>query len=665
MLKRLLKFIYVIHVLAWLFCTQHAKAQTPFLLSDKNVQYRLDKNIDVFIDSTNQLPFQVVQTKPFKSSSGNLTFGYLKETIWLKVNTQAASPTTEWYLEIPAPFLEFVDFYQKADSGWQHNLSGYYRPQSIRVISHTSHALPLLFGQDSTSTVYIKIAGQSPKTFPVYVQEKEAFLNQVRLEDIGYGIFFGILIVMFFYNLIIYFTLRQINYLLYVFTIVCTFSIFITVSGYAGKFLWPNNPELNFYAGRMSLPILTLFLVPFTYRFLEVPKYSRVMGYILLSLIPFAIAAAILIATGIMSSAANTLILVSTVVSISTGIVCRIQGNKNATFFIAAWTAYLLGGLLLTLRNSAVLDFNFWTTHFVEIGAALETVLIAFALAYQYSALKLDKEKAQAFAITLQRETNEALELKVRERTEQLSKANHELTLTLDTVKHQSRLIEDKNAELDGFFYRVSHDLKGPISTLQGLYYLSRMEVKDVAALEYLERNNQQVQRLNTIISGLIQLAKLNGQPLNLQPIQFDKLIDDCLASAEDPDKQKTIEVHKKIEPGIKFNSEWTLLNAIVQNLLENAIKYSSEHGPIIQIAVYRNESGVVIQVKDNGPGIPQEHHTRIFEMFYRATNNAQGNGLGLYILKRSVDRLKGTVAVSSQVGEGTEFTVVLPDTIQ
>lgn len=644
-----------------LFSPPEIKAQSPVVLSNVDTQYRLDKHISILIDSTDQLTFQDVQTKPFKTNAGNLTFGYLRHNLWLKVSTRNSSPGTQWYLEIPAPFLEYIDFYQKLDSGWQHNLSGYYRPQNIRAVSHTGHALPLTFGLDSTSTVYILITGNSPKTFPLYAQSKEAFHNKVRLEDIGYGVFFGILIVMFFYNLIIYFTLRQINYLLYVCTIVCTFSIFISASGYAGKFLWPNNPDLNFYAGRMSLSLLALFLTPFTYRFLEVPKYSRAMAYLLLSLIPLAIIAAILIATNTLSSAGNNLISFSTVVYILTGIVCRIKGNKNGNFFIAAWIIYLFGGLLLTLRNSGVLDFNFWTTHFVEIGAALETTLIAFALAYQYRALRLAKEDAQALALNLQREANEELELKVAERTEQLSKTNEALSVTLETVRKQSRVIEDKNAELDGFFYRISHDLKGPISSLQGLYYLARMEVKDETALDYMARKNQQVQRLNNIITGLIQLTKLNNSALNLQPIDFHKLIDDCLASYSGLDKINAIEIRKEIEIGVEFHSEWTLLNAIVQNLIENAIKYSSEHTPFMHIQVSRVGNEVIIRVKDNGRGIPKEHHARIFEMFYRATQNTQGTGLGLYILKRSVDRLNGTVEVRSAEGEGTEFVVTLP----
>ena len=262
-------------------------AQTPVLLNSSTALQRLDTHVEVFIDSSDRISIEEI-VKPdfqhrFLPSQGKLTFGYLKSPLWLKLVTRTASPETDWYLEIPAPFLEYVDFYQ-LESGdiWSHSVSGYYMPHSARKISHTGHVLPLQFREDSTSTVYVRISGVSPKTFPLYAIEKEKFIEKNRLNDLGYGIFFGILIVMFFYNLFIYLILKQRNYLLYFCTIVCTFLIFSAVSGYGGKFLWPENPILNYYTGKMSLEVMVIFLSVFTMQFLEVRRYSTVMYYIVL-----------------------------------------------------------------------------------------------------------------------------------------------------------------------------------------------------------------------------------------------------------------------------------------------------------------------------------------------------------------------------------------------
>ena len=639
--------------------------QAPFQLTDTTLIYRLDTYAAVFMDSTHAVAFEEIVKPEFQhrfKSGKKLTFGYTKSDVWLRVKTKTTSPQTPWYLEIPAPYLEYVDFYQPTKEGkWHHSATGYYRKQSTKEISHTGHVIPLRFDTNGENTVLIKIAGKSPKTFPLYVLEKEKFHQKVRIEDIGYGIFYGILIVMFFYNLLLYLTLREINYLLYIFTIICTMIIFLSASGYGGKFLWPENPVLNFYAGRMSMGILTIFFTIFTIRFLDVKQYSKPMYYALAALLPLGVIANILVATDTISSAGNNLISLAAVVFMITGVVCRLNGNKTATYFIAAWTFYFVGGLLLTLRNSGVFEFNFWTTHFVEIGGALETSIIAFALGDQYRRFKKEKEDAQMLALKVQQEATEELEIKVMVRTEQLSKAYEDLHATLEKNKQQTKIIENKNVELDTFFHRISHDLRGPISSLLGLSFLAKMDIKDPEALDYIGKQHQQVERLNHIISGLINLTQLSHNDLQKEKIDFNKMVDDCIVSFNGLPNFDKVEFKKDIQAGLEFYCEWTLLNAIVQNLIENAIKYSGEKSPYVYVRVFNALECIIIEVEDNGQGIPEEHQNKIFEMFFRATKNASGSGLGLYILKRSLGRLNGTIDLKSEKGNGSTFTVKLP----
>ncbi len=662
-----MRLLLVVRIsLLLIFCAHQTAGQSTYPLENLRSTHRLDDAISVFIDSTNRLSIKTVSAasfqEKFKPSGGKLKFGYLKPNLWLKVRTKTSNPETLWYLEIPAPFLEYVDFYQlRRDGTWQHSTAGYYVMHSEREISHTNHVIRLQFDADSTSTVFVKIAGKSPKTFPVIAVEASRFHASVRYADIGYGIFFGILLVMFFYNLLLYITLKQTDYLLYICTIVCTFLIFASASGYGGKFLWPETPTMNFYAGRLTLGIMIIFLSIFTIRFLEVRKYSQVLYYMLAALVPLGAISVLLVLTETLSSAGNNLVSLSTILFLVTGIVCRIKGNKTATYFIAAWTFYLIGGLLLTLRNSGVLEFNFWTTHFVEIGAALETTIIAFALGDRYRRYKQEKEEIQLLALKVQQEATERLELKVIERTEQLSTANRELQALLEKNQLQTRIIENKNAELDSFFYRISHDLKGPIASMLGLSTLAQKDIQDPPARLYLEKQHVQAERLNNIVSGLIQLTKLNDAALAKERINFEKLIDDCITSLNHLAEFSKITFRKDVQANLEFRTEWTLLNAIVQNLIENSIKYSSAENPFVDIRVWDDRDHVNIRVADNGHGISQEHQTRIFEMFYRATHHTKGTGLGLYILKRSLDKLNGEITIDSKPGVGSTFTVRLP----
>ena len=647
------------------FAYTPSDCQTPILLDDVSLIYRLDTLVEVYLDPSDNVPFHQVSSPEFqdwfKPHKEYLTFGYLKSAIWLKVHSRSTSPHSQWYLEIPAPFLEYVDFYQLQDSIWHHSKSGYFRKQSENEFSHTGHIVPLHFSADSTTTVYVKIAGVSPKTFPLRAIEENNFVRKTRFEDLGYGIFYGILIVMFFYNVFIYFNLRQKNYLLYSCIIASTFFVFAAITGYGGKFLWPEKPVFNYVAGKLTLEILVSILAIYTINFLEVKRYSKAIYYILWSLIPLAIISLVLVITKTVNYAGNNLITLSTLVFMAAGIVVLLKGNKAALYFIAAWTFYFLGGLLLTLRNSGILDYNFSTTHVAEIGAVLGTTIMGFGLGAQYRKLKKEKKVAQLLALRMQQEDTAKLEVKVSKRTEQLYKANRELQRTLETNKRQTEIIESKNTELDTFFYRVSHDLKGPVASSLGMMQLAKMDVKDEVALAYIDRQYAQMERLSQTINGLVNLTKLNNSDLVKEKIDFAQMIDDCIISFNNAVNFSRLTFEKNIDQNIQFYSEWTLLNAIIQNLIENSIKYCRGESPFVRINVYDESGFIAIAVEDNGQGIPAEHQARIFEMFYRATREAEGNGLGLYILKRSVDRLQGTVEIKSEVKKGSTFIVRLP----
>jgi signal transduction histidine kinase len=249
---------------------------------------------------------------------------------------------------------------------------------------------------------------------------------------------------------------------------------------------------------------------------------------------------------------------------------------------------------------------------------------------------------------------------------------SYDALLKIETLEHETRLqkqknaiIEQKNAELDSFFYRVSHDLKGPISSLLGLHNLVQSEVSDKASLRFFDLFHGQVTRMNNIIMGLINLTEIKNTKELKAPIDFDKLVDECVQSCHYLDRSALVVVNKQIEP-VEFHSEWAIINTILQNLIENAIKYSrKDTTPTVNIFIRVEGDVLVIKVEDNGQGIPAKHLDFIFDMFYRANDKVQGSGLGLYILRRAVERLQGSINVDSQFNIGSVFTVTLPLTDQ
>jgi signal transduction histidine kinase len=142
--------------------------------------------------------------------------------------------------------------------------------------------------------------------------------------------------------------------------------------------------------------------------------------------------------------------------------------------------------------------------------------------------------------------------------------------------------------------------------------------------------------------------------------IDFSTLVDECIGSYNYLENFKNIEFIKEIEE-VNYHSEWAIINTILQNLIENAIKYSKPINPFVKISVHQIIGFIQISVDDNGQGIDEIHQAKIFDMFYRASERAKGSGLGLYILKRAVERLNGTIELNSKPLEGSTFIVTLP----
>lgn len=227
----------------------------------------------------------------------------------------------------------------------------------------------------------------------------------------------------------------------------------------------------------------------------------------------------------------------------------------------------------------------------------------------------------------------------------------------------KTEIIVKKNLELDSFFYRVSHDLKGPINSLEGLNNLINHDIHDKVSLNYFTMYKKQINRISKIVMDLIELTRMNHQKMNKKLINFDLIVSECISSYHYFKNYKAISFIKKIDQQIEFYSEWPVINTILQNLIENGIKYAKSDidKPHVTISISEEDEKIIIETSDNGLGIEPKYQDKIFDMFYRANENIDGTGLGLYIMKRAVERLNGSITLKSELGVGSSFIVQLP----
>jgi signal transduction histidine kinase len=222
-----------------------------------------------------------------------------------------------------------------------------------------------------------------------------------------------------------------------------------------------------------------------------------------------------------------------------------------------------------------------------------------------------------------------------------------------------------RNTELDNFVYKVSHDLRAPLSSILGLVNLARLPGNTDNPMDYIDIIGEKVQALDHFIGDVLSHSKNLKMEVNISKVNLKDIIDQTFTELSYLEGAKEVKRSIKIE-GIDFYSDQWRISEIFRNLISNAIKYRQlyETSPEIQIKIHIDHLRADISFSDNGIGIDDENLSRIFDMFYRATEQSDGSGIGLYIVKNAVDKLGGQINVASRVGQGTRFNILLPNRI-
>lgn len=235
------------------------------------------------------------------------------------------------------------------------------------------------------------------------------------------------------------------------------------------------------------------------------------------------------------------------------------------------------------------------------------------------------------------------------------------VTSDITSRKIAERKLESKCDELSTLMYRISHDLKGPVTSTAGLINISKNEVKDEVAMRYLKMIEQSNNNLDKILNGLIELVKTDALAGISDKIDFKLLCDRLIPFYKNNPDTSGIEFKTDIALKKDFYSNEAAVQSILYNLLNNAVSYRSNFDPFVAITVKDDKENVIISVKDNGSGIAKEFQEDIFNMFFKANNNSKGSGLGLYIVKSIVEKLGGKIDLKSEPKKGTEFIIQLP----
>lgn len=258
------------------------------------------------------------------------------------------------------------------------------------------------------------------------------------------------------------------------------------------------------------------------------------------------------------------------------------------------------------------------------------------------------------------------------ERKEELQAKSEELQYAYETIARSNRELERKvnertsalteaYRELDTFFYRASHDFRRPLTTFLGLAEVAKITLKDASARELFDKVRETAINLDKMLFKLQSISDLGSQQLAYGEVNMTDLFQRVIGQFRGQLDERQIQTATSSVMSEQFFSYPEMIYLILENLVENAIAFCRYQGAYMHLRASSENGRVLIEVEDNGDGIEEQFHSRIFDMYFRGNDRSKGNGLGLYIIRKAVEKLDGTISFTSAPDKGTHFILNFP----
>ncbi len=420
---------YLLLLLAWLGATP-ALAQPVLSLHDSTQEVTLAPYTGYYVDDGRDQDLAAIRRHQAMGRfaplpGGNTSFGFHAAAYWFHVRVQ--NQTTEelrWLLIQQYALSDQVDVYTVAANGKvSHQQGGDHRPFSARSVRYRHPNFEIRMPSGQAVDLYVRVESQSSMQVPLSLYSPRRFAEMSRDAQFGMGIYYGILLALFIYNMVLWMTLKDASYFWYLCHITAFGLVLFTLYGLGFEYLWPNSPWLADKSVPLSICLAQMGMLQFARSFLGLHnRWPRGDRFAIGLIVFFALLGIASTRLSIrLSTEIAVLGVIFSVVSIAVLALAALRrGYRPARLFLLAWSMFLLGiGLVATLAFG-LLPKNFVTEYSVQIGSAMEMLLLSVALGYRYAGLRNENER-------LMRESRDQLERKVTERTSELKQALAEL----------------------------------------------------------------------------------------------------------------------------------------------------------------------------------------------------------------------------------------------
>jgi len=266
----------------------------------------------------------------------------------------------------------------------------------------------------------------------------------------------------------------------------------------------------------------------------------------------------------------------------------------------------------------------------------------------------LDEWNEREYELAEKAEELESQKEELNAAIEELASKNEYLSKTLDELSQ-------RKLELDELIYRMSHDLRTPVTSILGVCHVMKLEGLPASFYFHLDHIQKKGYEMNNILKSLSSFSQVSFEDLHDEPIQVDKLVSDVVDSFRLEKGFTDVQFSLQHTGNTIFTSDKSQLFLLIRNILKNAVDFRCvDRVSEITIKTNVNSERMLFECIDNGTGITDEIKPKIFDMFYRGSNQSKGSGLGLYVVKQIIERLKGSIRVTNMPGE-TSFSIILP----
>lgn len=586
-------------------------SQRKILMQDPNQAQLIGRQIEVFEDKTASLTFEEVSKRSdidarfTQSIQPNPNFGVTSSVIWARFTLQNKS-SQKLYLEISEPVIDSIDVFRiDANDRVTHKKAGVYIPVSKRDFHTNFYLFDLNLSSEQTCTYYIRFQNSLPLLFPIRIAPLKVYFEDNHSKDLMQGIYLGLMLVMAIFNFFIYWTVRSKEYLYYVFYVLSFACFFAYNKGISHEFVWNNALWFNRFTP-IFISSGVIFGVLFANSFLDVNRYlpialkiSKILiSLILICLVSYWFGLGALSITMLHLFAFLTVIYVLMIATL-----VWLEGSQSALFFLIAWSVFLVSALIFIMQLSNILPSDNFTRNALQVGSALEVVLLSFALAYRINADRREKEQYQAEVIR-QLQTNEQMRNRIAR------DLHDDIGSTLSSIGILSQVVENQMGE-------NSNSVKEMVKRIGESSQKVQRSLSDIVwTTKQTEDNFDNV---------LVKMKEFTSEMLEMKDI-FYTFNTDTL-----PDV--------KLSPSKQYN-----FYLIFKEAINNIVKYSNAEE--VTIELNRQGENLILNITDNGIGFEEK-------------NIKSGNGLGN--MRKRAESLGGEIKIESKNQEGTQVRLTIP----